>query len=697
MTNGKFETAKKLKGKGTATALIGTTASGKSTFVEALATSEDVEQLLEIREAHGKGSTKETEIIVTDCKSIPEDELLLMGTIHRLSRGECNDDNMLLGDLLLDGVKEYAHSSTIDALNNRIAASLDNKLAHSSNDELAYKLRNITEDNKNSLLEILRFDDKNNLANELMIVYNGVQARAPRTPQTAKTLFIDAISARPAFNAMFKDFWDKVLEIINKKADSLEVMIENAHDDNTDGLIIHENADSDRSKSFFLTFRKGAKDTELFNLLLKSEDYSQEYLLSDLTLIYRGKPELFADDTAETLVVSEQDGEKIRCIRLIDTKGLFHSTDAKVFSEADRIIDILSIYHTPILLLAINSMVTDTVKKGYEAITKMIQDANREIKIILLFTHWDQYLTDMSQSSALITGSKFVRQPSKDWDTVFSLAKQEQKKWESQLTNAIAANTQKKQPSIIGTHYSSFPTEGWEVLEKNHYTYPDALAGIMKDITSELHKNGRKIRVSGDISTTASFTYNPADRKDIAALYNNLVVDCMGDGCLPKPLYAATVRACVRKWTEAGDYHKSDIDPSSYKFENIETKFVQYIRNLVMLYKNSITVDTDQFVSPEDKERFMQGLLTYLSFNQCWGRQAAMMIGEEAYHEGFENKFFSYQYARFADMLEYTRSSYFSAPTVAITGNNDKLFIIMEKALKKCVEDYVNAFCIQIY
>ena len=364
--------------------------------------------------------------------------------------------------------------------------------------------------------------------------------------------------------------------------------------------------------------------------------------------------------------------------------------------EAERIVDIMSRYHASTLILTINSMVSDTVKDGYEAIRNMLQEANRDIKVIILFTHWDQYLKDKGQIAEETPRSKFGKRSEINWSASFEAAKSEQETYESQLREAIDFNTFKRKPSIIGTHYAAVLQDSASkmetILEDKGYTYPDAVIGIVADIIAELRKNGKKVRISDGVVETASFTYNATEKKDIGQLYNNLVIDCMG----VKRLYAATVRACNRKWLVMGDLHKSYVVENDWGFENIETKFVQGIRNLVMLYKDKIVVDADKYViSPEDTEPFMQGLRDYLASNQNWGRKAARIIGADAYAKGFnKRKTFVYQYVRFADMLEYTRDHYFTAPSLAM---KDELFEAMEIALKLCIKDYIDENCILVY
>lgn len=72
--------------------------------------------------------------------------------------------------------------------------------------------------------------------------------------------------------------------------------------------------------------------------------------MRDFTLIFRGQETLFKQDTSDQFTVAEVDGKDIKCIHLVDTKGLFHSDGAKASTEAERIVDILSQYHISTLI-----------------------------------------------------------------------------------------------------------------------------------------------------------------------------------------------------------------------------------------------------------------------------------------------------------------------------------------------------------
>ena len=142
------------------------------------------------------------------------------------------------------------------------------------------------------------------------------------------------------------------------------------------------------------------------------------------------------------LTVAEIGDTKIHCIRIIDTQGLFHSTGVKAKDEAERIVDLLSEFHSNRLLLVVNSFVTDTVKDGYDAISMMLQEVNRDIEVYLLFTHWDEYLKSFANQSGTV--SRFSRRSNINWAEKYKEAFYEQQKVINRFNAAVDDNTSKK-------------------------------------------------------------------------------------------------------------------------------------------------------------------------------------------------------------------------------------------------------------
>ena len=70
-----------VKNKGEKVGVVGASGSGKSTVLTATAKSQEVQDLLEMRESKGKGTTISAEIVVTNHPQIPEEKLIITGKL----------------------------------------------------------------------------------------------------------------------------------------------------------------------------------------------------------------------------------------------------------------------------------------------------------------------------------------------------------------------------------------------------------------------------------------------------------------------------------------------------------------------------------------------------------------------------------------------------------------------------------------
>lgn len=666
-----------VKGKGSPIVATGTTESGKSTMMAALAKNSGVQELLSIREADGKGSTSEVEVIATDYEGIPEDKLIVTAKLGRKTIADCNDDNDFIGNILYSAAKDYNKNPNIDVYRNKIIKTFQNGLNHPANESLAYKIKDMSDSDFDIVAGII-----NSFAiDDVMTVYNEMMARKPNKGQSGVKIFIELLSSKPVFTNLIEEFWRVIVDLVNRDVTALR-------DD------ISKNGYLDPEGNFIIVLSEEDKDSSITETLLKSEEGSKEYLLSDISVIFRGDDYIFDVKNSDLLIVSEHDGQPVRCLRLIDTQGLFHTTGVKAKEESERIIDMLSEYHSNKLVLVINSYITDTVKDGYEAIQMMLQDANRDVEMYLLYTHWDEYLKTYSQQRS--DSGKFSRgRKNVDWKQKLEYAIADQDDLTDRLKSSLSSNNSKKKPRIIGIYRAAILTDPEnkmeDELEEREFVYPKAMEHLLEDVLCEQVKFGPRPRVTEGIEKCITVDLTNSSKQDISSLYNNLVVECKG-----LKLYASTVRACIRKWCSSGTVHKSYVVANEYGFSNIETKFVREIRNYTMTYRKRLQIDANGFVPYVlEIDKFCEDLVNYLTTNQNLGRKVAELIGNEAYKKGFEkNKGFSYQYDRFKDMLEYTQNIYFNAPNISpATVFIDRL----NEAIESCVKDFVDANCIVVY
>jgi hypothetical protein len=671
-----------VQGKGNPLLASGTTESGKTTMMAALAKNSGVQELLSIREANGKGSTSEVEIIATDYEGIPEDKLVVRAKLGRKNIADCNDDNDFIGNILYSAVKDYSKNLNIDTYRNKIIKTLQNGIIHPANESLAYKIKDMSDHDFDSIVEII-----NSFAIEdVMIVYNEMLAKTPNKGQNGLKIFIELLSSRSIFTNIINNFWVKIVDLVNREVKTL------IDDISKSGAYVE--VDSEGDAAFIVVLGEEDKASSITETLLKSEEGSKEYLLSDISLIFRGDDYIFDVENNDLLIVSEYNGQPIRCLRLIDTQGLFHATGVKVKEESERIIDMLSEYHSNKLILVINSYVTDTVKDGYEAIRMMLQDASRDVEIYLLYTHWDEYLKTYSRQGS--DSSKFSRGNSTVlWEQKLENALADQDVLVSSLEGSLSSNNSKRKPRLISIYRAAILTDPEskmeDALEEKEFVYPKAMKHLLEDVLREQAKLGTRPRVLEGTEECITVDLSNASKQDISSLYNNLVSECKG-----LKLYASTVRACTRKWCNSGTLHKSYVVANDYGFSNIETKFVREIRNYTMTFKNKLQIDTNSFVPDSlERKKFCDDLVQYLATNQNLGREVAELIGNEAYKYGFEkNKGFSYQYDRFKNMIEYTQDIFFNAPSISPSA---EFIACLNQAIQNCVKDFVDANCIVVY
>lgn len=681
VSNEVMEAIGRVEGKGEPILAAGTTGSGKSAVEEASASHPVTQALLGIREASGKGSVTKASTIATDYEMIPEDKLVVLAELHSKTIAECGDDNELLGNVLYSGAKNYFKNPDENLYKTKLDKALTNLLEHPANDSLGYKLKDIGDDKYNVLMEvILKFD-----ISQVMIIYNEMLAKTSKKGQKGVQIFIELLSSREAFREIVAEFWNVVIEFINQEVEELRDKLE------SNGAVVEVKPEG--GYKFTALLGEDDIDSEIAELLLKSEEGSKEYLLSNVSLIYRGADYIFDVGNRDALTVAELGDTKIHCIRIIDTQGLFHSTGVKAKDEAERIVDLLSEFHSTKLLLVVNSFVTDTVKNGYDAISMMLQEVNRDIEIYILFTHWDEYLKSFANQSGTV--SRFRRRSNIDWTEKYETAFCEQQKVVDRFNAAVGDNTAKKKPKIIGVYRAAILSEDGnkmeDVLDNNGIQYPNALKLLFTDMVKQATVNGDKYRVIEGLEETVSIDSSKFGKQNISALYTNLVDKCKG-----LKLYASTVRACNRKWINAGNVHEAHVAANNYGFQTITTNFVQEIRNYAMSYVKKLDIDARSYLpNQDDEEQFISDLMEYLTLQQNVGREVAKMIGRESYSEGFVRaKEFKYQYERFTDMIQYAQDNYFIAETIYFTEKFEKCLI---ESAKKCIRDFVDSKCIVVY
>lgn len=689
LTIEKVESVKRLISKGDVVVTIGTTESGKSTADGFMAKGDAVGDLMSMREANGKGSTIETCIVITDTEDIREDELIVNARMTENHIATCGDDNVFLAKILHPAVKKYADSLDEKIYADVIKQTIRAEIEDPSNDSLAYKIMDMSESDLERLVESFnKFP-----LERLVILLNEAKAKceqnyAPRNRGKAeRRIFRSLVSETPELLDAINGFWNCIISILNQLEDTILKMLEDAN------AVI-----SDDRCEFTVALYEEDFDSKLANILLRSEDKSKEFLFADMSLIYKGKDEFFEGKYSNFLTVTEQDGKEVHSIKLIDTMGLFHSTEVSPEDEAERIIGIIAKYHADKLLLFVNSHITDTVKDGYEAVKNMLKKMKRDVGIYIIFTHWDEYLKDVATKST-VDNRRRRGGTSVDWEQVYERAAHQQDELINSFRESLKTNMNKVVPHIISTYRAAILIEessADNVLRENGVEYENALNLFVKDVLSTTFRKGPKIRVKEGMLEGCTIKPN-GQSFDIRNLYRNMVVDCKGH-----KYWASSVRAVKRKWCTEGMNHDSDIAENEFGFMNIHSRFVMDMRNLAMNILNNtdcVSINVEEYVISEDAKKDIKAkIVQYLKEGQAFGKEFAKIVGEESFEKGFKhNPNFCYQYQRLNDMIQHTQDVYFKSERVMLSGEETELVLCLQDALNRCVQKFMDAKCIEVY
>lgn len=686
----KMEIVNKIEYKGDPIPITGTTQSGKSTGIGFMAASGDVQDLMSMREAQGKGSTIETNIVVTDSEDISEDELIIKATMVDNHIANSGDDNVLLAKVLYPAVRKYAENHDKDFFNKMIRSGLLLEIKEPANDSLAYKIKDISEDELNDIVSAIGdfpIDKMVKILTETKAICE--QRYKPKSRnKVERRIFKEKLSIDSEFLQYINKFWDCIIKILNKQSFSVINLLKEK------GAYITEN------NTFIISLTIDDYNSDVAKILLDSEAESKEFLFENMSLVFRGNPSFYEEGLNKLLTVSEQDGKDVHCIRIIDSMGLFHSEGANLDEEAERVIDLIASNHSDKLLLIVNTHVSDTVKDGNAAVRTMLQKLKWEVGIYVINTHWDE---SIEQQAKLSTSSRRRSQSAGvvDWEQCYQSVKARQDEMVETYRDYLNVSNGKGKAYIAGVYDAAIlindESDKNKVLTNHGISYENALEHMVQDILKTIEKNGSKVRVREGFADQC--VINPDSRsKDVKSLYRNMVVDCKGH-----KYWASSVRAVCRKWMMEGMNHDSDIAENEYGFMNIHSNFVIDMRNLAMgILKNPKTLElnVDEYiVGDSDKEQVKGDIIRYLTDGQAFGKEFAKLIGEKSYEDGFKkNTTFCYQYERLTDMLQYTQDNFFQTEKIILQDEESHMLLDnMREALHKCIENYVNAKCIEVY
>ncbi len=674
-----FNFCYKLLGRGEAILFWGGTGTGKTTVTAACALHPDVQKLLNLREASGKGTTQPTETDITDSEDVPVDIVGYSAKITKITKSLCQDDNEFLGSILYAATKDYTKDPDDAKFHQKVAALYYNKVSNPANESLAYKLLHTGDEGAKKIIAILN-DFRKDILKEIFEEVSTL----PIKDDKREDEFVKILSKRSEIRSSIDDFWSNVVDLINASVNEMIAEIKN-----NDGEFRIDN-------SFYVELRNDEKHARLNEMLLRSEGGAKDYLLTDIRLLYRGDPNtLFSDANIPKQQCMVVNGKIIHCWRFIDPQGTFHETGVDTKYEVYRFKDLLAQFHCSRVIVILNAEISNLSKDSDRVLADVLTNLKRNTEFYFLVTHFD--LSVKNRATKHVENRFDGRNAScgNDWEQLYQEERAEQEKRIQYFRDAVQSNSNNKKPIIVKVYYAAIlsdPNSKMEdVLEAHGVTYRNAIKNLLHDILERKHLLGDRIQVSEEIYNAASINTDDLNEQKMTSVYTNLL-ECKGK----LRLYAATVRACVRKWLKIGTEHISCVnDDNIWGFENIETRFVSNSRSSFMELKNRIIVDTSKgIINDDDAERFIKGFMTYLMDYQELGRTVIKLIGQDAMTNGFEPSNGDYQYEKFRDMLQYTQAHYFTGARVAIDGDIKER---LDEALQICMRNYVDMYCTLVY
>ncbi|WP_068984493.1 hypothetical protein [Lysinibacillus xylanilyticus] len=678
------------EGKGAANTIVGATEAGKSTLFAGMAKGEKPSELLSERASSGKGSLVNAEINITDDPEIDENKLYIHGRICKKTVADVGDDNKLLGSVLFSAAKECSQNKRIDnnTFENKIEKTLNIALKTPSNDSLAYKIAAFGTDEKKRVVEIISGFPINDMV-ELYEEVMAIQKANNKKGQYANNLFSEKIGTIKNLERYVNEFWTYVIECLNSGVEQFKQILNEMQE------ITYVGVEDDGENEFFVVLSGDDTEQKIRDILLKSENGSKEYLLSKLSFVFRGADWVFEDPEIDmdAFVVSEYNDMKIHVIRFIDTMGLFHEQGKETGDEYERILDILSQYHSEKVIFVISSDVNATAKNGYQAMREFLTKAKGNIGVYLMFTKWDTFM--QSKVSENVGQNRFTRRKKIEisWNEIFTTSSKEQDELIQSFESSVFDNSSKNKPLIKGIFKYGLISGNDELdtcLEENNVVYEHAISKLICALNRAEKNNGNKIRIKVIEDKAYSLLVDTDRRISVSALFYNLVAECKD-----KKLYASTVAACIRKWKICVP-HFSKVLANQYGYENIETKFVLEIGNYAKeLSRNAINLNPEIVLGGDEEITFLKEIINRKISNDI-GKKFAAKVLDDSYKNGFSRNSDIYmtQHKRFSNLLQYTQDNYFSSSRIIATQYIIECF---EKATFECINDVFNENCIIVY
>ena len=676
----------KLKNKGKPLLKVGGSGSGKSTFGIVASKDSVTMEILKKRQGKGKGTLVSAHEIITDYDGIPDGHVLVSGILRNADDSD-KDDNELLGIALYNTTKELIKNPNIDfvgVLKNKFKDTLNKD----SNETLAFRIKSI--ENIENAVECFGIDDgefnHNDFIQSLITIYADANndEEAIRYNQDKTGIFTKHFKKKyDASDNCIMKFWDYILSSLNNKIERVRIAIDN----------INENSYFDRQTNvFYLDIDNANKDTEIVNTLLNSERSSIEHYISDMTIYYKGKNELFNNIPKEYYTAIKENDKEYSVIHFIDTMGFFHNT-SKITIEKQRIFSLLTTFHSLNLIIFIDSNLGVIDKNSIESIKDFLRECVKSVNVYVVFTKYDILLhneLNRVDSNPFILNSNDMRNNPQ----VIQNADAVVKSIEDSFMNVVTSESKVH----LNFYKVGYPTtmDIQQVLLRNKNDYWSQLLKLLIDVANNSNGRSYETVIKSIDESDIEFTANYQKIYDYSEIFKDIskcIMLCEGS----LSIHWSTVEALKNHWGNDGESNVSYAGGDTTGYARLEALFVNYIKNIfnnnAMLDSVSFKVDIFNVLQGDNKKKAEEELQWYIK--TYLKKEFVKTLYKDAFN-CYKNKHPQplYYTDELDAILHVTKDNYFYYTNIPF---NDNLIKCYKESLVFCINSFIRERCIDVY
>ena len=676
----------KLKNKGRPLLKVGGSGSGKSTFGIVAAKDTVTMEILKKRQGKGKGTLVSTHEIITDYDGIPDGHVLVSGILRNADDRD-KDDNELLGIALYHTTKELIKNPSIDfigVLKNKFKDTLNKD----SNETLAFRIKDI--ENIENAVECFGIDDGEFKCNDFIQSLITIYADANNDEETIKynqdktSIFTKYFKKKydASHNCIVK-FWEFILSSLNNKIDKVRIAINS----------INDNSYFDRETNvFYLDIDDANKDTEIVNTILNSERSSIEHYISDMTIYYKGKPELFNNIPKEYYTAIKENGKEYSVIHFIDTMGLFHKT-SQIRIEKQRIFSLLTTFHSLNIIIFIDSNLGVIDKNSIESIKDFLRECVKTVNVYVVFTKYDVLLhneLNRTELNPFLLHLDDIRNYPRAVENAESVVKSIEESFNSVVSNTSNVN--------LSFYKVGYPTtkDIQIVLLRNKNDYWSQLLKLLTDVANHFNGKSCETLIRTIDENSIEFTANYQKLYDYSEIFKDIskcIMLCEGT----LSIHWSTIEALKTHWGEEGESNVSYAGGSATGYARIEALFVNYIKNIfnnnTMIDSVSFKVDIFNLLRGENKQKAEEELKWYIK--TYLKKEFVKMLYKDVFNLYKDKHPQPLYYTEELDaILHITKDNYFYYTNIPF---HDNLIKCYKESLVKCVNSFIKERCVEVY